>query len=69
MDATLIIPNGYMTNDGYMNTKVGAGKKAKEVISFSVRDLAMMGIIDIADIDIGFDIEYVFTASLTHMPF
>lgn len=49
--------NGYMTNDGYMNTKVGAGKKAKEVISFSVRDLAMMGIIDIADIEIGFDIE------------
>ncbi len=50
---------GYSCNsvNGYMNTKVGAGKKAKEVISFSVRDLAMMGIIDIADIEIGFDIE------------
>ena len=49
--------NGYMTGDGYLNTDVPAGKKAKETISFDLDELLILGITEIADIEIGFDIQ------------
>lgn len=48
--------NGYMVDDGYLNTDVGPGKKANESVSFDIDELTMLGITDIADIEIGFDI-------------
>ena len=48
--------NGYMISDGYMNADVSAGKKANETVSFSLDELAIYGITEIADIQIGFDI-------------
>uniref|UniRef100_UPI004057C55C hypothetical protein n=1 Tax=Agathobacter sp. TaxID=2021311 RepID=UPI004057C55C len=49
--------NGYMVDDGYMNAEVAAGKKANESISFSIDELAIYGITEIADIQVGFDIQ------------
>lgn len=49
--------NGYMIDDGYLNVDVVAGKKANETIKFSVDQLELMGITDIADIEIGFHIQ------------
>lgn len=46
--------NGYMTNDGYLNCEVAAGKKANDSISFSYDGLTLYGITDISDIEIGF---------------
>ena len=49
--------NGYMVADGYMNEEVSAGKKAKDEIRFSLEELAIYGITEIAEIQVGFDIE------------
>lgn len=49
--------NGYMVNDGYLNADVAAGKKANESVSFSTDMLMVYGITEIADIQIGFDIQ------------
>ncbi len=49
--------NGYMVNDGYLNADVAAGKKANESVSFSTDMLMVYGIAEIADIQIGFDIQ------------
>lgn len=46
--------NGYMINDGYINSNVLPGKKANESISFSKAELLILGITEIADIEIGF---------------
>lgn len=46
--------NGYMVDGGYLNTNVTAGKKANETISFSADELSLMGITDIADIELCF---------------
>lgn len=49
--------NGYMIDDGYLNVDVAAGKKANETIKFSAGQLELMGITDIADIEVGFHIQ------------
>lgn len=48
--------NGYMVDDGYLNADVAPGKKTNETVSFDVDELTMLGITDIADIEIGFSI-------------
>lgn len=48
--------NGYMVDDGYLNADIAAGKKANETVSFSVDELILLGIRDIADIELGFSI-------------
>lgn len=48
--------NGYMMADGYLNVDVSAGKKSAETISFGATELMILGLTDIADIEIGFDI-------------
>lgn len=45
--------NGYMVGDGYLNADIAAGKKSHESISFSRDMLAVYGITEIADIQIG----------------
>lgn len=49
--------NGYMVDMGYLNCEVAAGKKANDTIKFSYSSLRMYGINEIADIEIGFDID------------
>lgn len=49
--------NGYMVDGGYLNADVAAGKKANETIRFSADGLMILGITDIADLEIGFDID------------
>lgn len=48
--------NGYMTNYGYLNCDVSAGKKANDTISFSYSSLMLYGIDEIADLEVGFSI-------------
>lgn len=48
--------NGYMVDDGYLNTDIAAGKKSNETVSFSVDELILLGFDDIADIELGFSI-------------
>ncbi len=48
--------NGYMVMNGYLNEKVEAGKKANETIVFSMDELMMLGIYEISDIQVGFDV-------------
>lgn len=48
--------NGIMIEDGYLSCSVGAGKKAKDDISFNYDDLLLYGIEAIADLEIVFDI-------------
>ena len=48
--------NGYMLS-GYMYTEVAAGKKTNETISFSMKELAVYGITQIADLQLGFEIK------------
>ena len=48
--------NGYMVDDGYLYVDVAAGKKANNTISFSIEELTIYGITDIADIQVGFEI-------------
>lgn len=49
--------NGYMVDMGYLNCEVAAGKKANDTVKFSYSSLRMYGINEIADIEIGFDID------------
>ncbi len=49
--------NGYMVDIGYLNCDVAAGKKANDTINFSYSSLRLYGINEIADIEIGFDID------------
>ena len=51
------VVNGYMVADGYLNEDVSVGKKAKETIAFSMKELAIYGITEIAEIQVGFDID------------
>lgn len=55
--------NGIMTDDGYFNCEVKAGKKAKESVKFSYDDLMLYGIDEIADIELGI---YSSTGSLDY---
>lgn len=48
--------NGYMVGDGYLNADVAAGKKSNESVSFDIDELTLLGLTDIADIELGFDI-------------
>lgn len=48
--------NGYMIDDGYLNCDVAAGKTANDIISFNYESMAIYGIFEIADIEIGIDI-------------
>lgn len=48
--------NGYMVDDGYLSADVPAGKKANETVSFSIDELTLLGITDIADIELGFSV-------------
>lgn len=49
--------NGWMVDDGYLNADVPAGKKANESVKFDIDELVLLGITDIADLELGFDIE------------
>lgn len=49
--------NGYMVDMGYLNCEVAAGKKANDKIKLSYSSLQIYGINEIADIEIGFDID------------
>lgn len=49
--------NGWMVDDGYLNADVPAGKKANESVEFSIDELVLLGITDIADLELGFEIE------------
>lgn len=49
--------NGYMINGGYLYVQIPAGKKAKDTIKFSIEELALYGITEIADIQLGFEVE------------
>ncbi len=49
--------NGYMIPEGYMNKEIGAGKKAIEKLSFGFSEMMIYGIFEIADIEVGFDID------------
>ncbi len=46
--------NGYMVADGYLNIDVPAGGKAEDTVEFSLSELRLYGINQIADIQIGF---------------
>lgn len=48
--------NGYMFDGGYLSADISAGKKSKETVSFRVDELTTLGLTDIADLEIGFDI-------------
>lgn len=48
--------NGYMFDGGYLNADISAGKKSNETISFSADELISLGMTDIADLEVGFDI-------------
>lgn len=51
-----IIVNGVMIPDGYVNCKVGAGKKAKDTIDLSYRALMLCGVFEINSLSVGFEI-------------
>ena len=46
--------NGYMQDEAYLYTDVAAGKKAKDSLKFDVDELALMGITEVAVIDLTF---------------
>lgn len=48
--------NGYMVTSGYMNCDVPAGKKAQESIEIDYEELQLLGINEIADIELSFEI-------------
>ena len=48
--------NGYMVDGGYLNADIAAGKKSNETVSFGVDQLALFGLSEIADIELGFNI-------------
>jgi hypothetical protein len=49
--------NGYMVDYAYLTEKVLAGKKSNETLSFDLDELALLGITEISDISVCFDIE------------
>lgn len=49
--------NGYMVDIGYLNCEVAAGKKANDTVKFSYDVLGRYGINEIADVEIGFNID------------
>lgn len=49
--------NGYMVDSAYLSADIAAGKKSNESISFSMDELAMYGLTEVADMQIGFDIK------------
>ena len=49
--------NNYMISDGYLGEDVDAGMKARASVSFSLGQLMIYGITDIADIGLGFEIK------------
>ncbi len=49
--------NGYMVADGYLNCDVAAGKKAIDSIDFSLDNLSIYGIDEIASIELSIEIE------------
>ena len=49
--------NGYMVDDGYLGADVPAGKKANETMRFDTDTLLMLGITDIAEMELGFEID------------
>ncbi len=48
--------NGYMIDDGYLNCKVPPKETATEEVSFGYNELMLNGIFEIADMEIGFQI-------------
>lgn len=48
--------NGYMVDGGYLNADVAAGKKSNESVAFDIGELSILGLPDIANIELGFDI-------------
>lgn len=52
-----VIINGYTIDDGYLWVDVAAGKKAKETITISFDELKLLGIYDIQDLAIAFEIK------------
>lgn len=48
--------NGYMVTSGYLNADVAAGKKTVETVSFHTSELMILGLTEIADIEMGFQI-------------
>lgn len=48
--------NGYMVDGGYLTADVAAGKKSNESVAFDIGELSILGLPDIADIELGFDI-------------
>lgn len=48
--------NGCMVDDGYLSADVQAGKRANESVSFSVDELLILGITEVADIQLGIQI-------------
>lgn len=49
--------NGYMMRDGYVNADIAPGMKSNETVYFDTSELELMGITDVADIEIGFNID------------
>ena len=49
--------NGYMTRDGYVNADIAPGMKSNETVYFDTSELELMGVTDVADIEIGFNID------------
>ena len=49
--------NGYMVTGGYLNEDVAAGMTANETINFSLDELLLFGMKDVAEIGIGFEIK------------
>lgn len=52
-----VFVNGYMVTGGYLNEEVAAGMTAEETIKFSLDELTLFGMKDIAEIGIGFEID------------
>lgn len=49
--------NGYMVDTGYLGCDIAAGMKANQTVDFSYSELKLYGINEIADIEMGFDID------------
>ena len=49
--------NGYMMRDGYVNADIAPGMKSNETVYFDTSELELMGVTDVADIEIGFNID------------
>ena len=49
--------NGIMTDDGYLNLDVSAGKKANDTIKFKINELQLFGISEIAEIQLSIEVQ------------